>query len=106
MLKLFTNPSQVGFQQTLPSSGKLNELCWKRRSHKISNLCRAEGLTLDLVVINIDFINCVNNTVFINDVKKYTFIMNHNFEWAGMVGAVGKISVFRPQNPQFDPLLL
>ena len=63
-------------------------------------------LTLDLVVINVDFINCVNHTVFINDVKKYTFIMNHNFEWAGMVGAVGKISVFRPQNPQFDPLLM
>ena len=25
--------------------------------------------------------------------------------WEGLVGAVGKISAFRPQGPQFDPLL-
>ena len=25
------------------------------------------------------------------------------WEWAGMVGAVGKISAFQPQGPQFYP---
>ena len=27
----------------------------------------------------------------------------HTRTWAGMVGAVSKISAFRPQGPQFDP---
>ena len=34
--------------------------------------------------------------------KKTVFVLYYYY-WAGMVGAVGKISAFRPQGPQFDP---
>ena len=36
-----------------------------------------------------------------DELNKYA--VDNPSDWVGMVGAVGKISAFRPQGPQFDP---
>ena len=47
--------------------------------------------------------NCKLNFLVVTKGNWVSFIKLKLIHRAGMVGAVGKISAFRPQGPQFDP---
>ena len=52
---------------------------------------------------------CNNHSVYvllpISNSNAINMIKKRPLKWAGMVGAVGKISAFKPQGSQFDPRL-
>ena len=49
--------------------------------------------------------NITTGTERVNFAILLALLLSYILSWAGMVGAVGKISAFRPQDPQFDPRL-
>ena len=61
-----------------------------------------------LLVFNWKYAFFVNAQYFIdkmNQKKSFHLYLIAMQSWAGVAGAVDKISAFQPQGPQFDPLL-